>query len=171
MNRNTIFLILLLTVVWIIFRENFSVFTVITGIISSACCVYFYRRLLPLLRIREPLNAKTKMARVQTVNPLRLVLYPLYLITQVYLAGFSAIKLIFSDADAEIVEVKTRISDNFVRTILANSITLIPGSISLELKDDTITVLWLKSKSSDSRYAESAAMFIKRKLERFLIKF
>jgi len=157
LNRNAFFSILLLTLVWIVLRENFSVFEAGAGVVIGICCLYFCRRYLPFPKFGK-------------INFFLIFFYPFYLIFQIYLSGFNVIKLIFTDAQADIVEVKTKIKNDFARAVLANSITLIPGSISLELKEDVITVLWLKRKSKDSRDAESAAMFIKRKLERILVK-
>ena len=155
LNRNTVFATLLLTIFWMIIRENFTIFEAAAGIIFSVCCLFFCYRLLPFSKINK-------------FNILKLIIYPFYLFMQIYLAGFNAIKLILTDADADIFEIKTRISSSFLRTILANSITLIPGSVSLDLENDTITVLWLKKKSGDTRDAEKDAHSIRDKLERLL---
>ena len=80
------------------------------------------------------------------------------------------IQLILTEADADIIEVKTSLKNVFLRTLLANSITIIPGAISLELKDDTITVLWLKRREDDSRHARKTIESLKCKLERILLK-
>jgi len=157
LNKNSLYAILLLTVIWVILRESITIPEAAAGIVISTCCVFFCRRLLPF-------------SNFETINLLKLAVYPFYLIGQVYLAGFNAIKLILTDADADIIKVKTQISNSLLRTILANSITLIPGSISLELQDETITVLWLKGKSKDSRHALSEGEAIKGKLEKILLK-
>ena len=157
LNRITFFAILLLTLLWVILRENITVPEAVTGAIAGCACLFFCRKYLPF-------------SKIENIRPLRLALYPFYLIGQVYLAGIGAIKIILTNADAEIIEVKTQVKNPFLRTILANSITLIPGSVSLELKDDAITVLWLKSKSNDSTHALNAGESIKNKLERKLLK-
>ena len=157
MNKNRLYIILFLTVVWSILWEELSVPTVITGIVVSAGCVYFYKKYLPL-------------SKISGVNFLRLAMYPFFLIGQIYISGFHAIKLILSGAKVDIVEVKTKITNELLRVILANSITLTPGTVSLELNDDTITVLWLREKTSDSQDLGNADELIKGKLENKLLK-
>ncbi|MCL2479839.1 MAG: Na+/H+ antiporter subunit E, partial [Treponema sp.] len=117
MTRNALFSILLLAGVWIILRENLTLAEAAVGILLGACCVFFSSWLLPF-------------PKIEVINPFRMALYPFYLIGQIYAAGFSAVKYVFTDSDAEIVRVKTRLPNNFTRILLANSITLIPGSIS-----------------------------------------
>ena len=157
MGRNTVFSVLLLALIWLILRESFSLIDIATGIIAGACCFYIYIRFLPF-------------SKMEKINLFRLAAYPFYLIWQVYSAGFGAIKLVFTDADAGVVEIKTRLSNVMLRTILANSITLIPGSISLGLNDDKISVLWLTKKTGGRLDAENAALTIKSKLERMLLR-
>jgi multisubunit Na+/H+ antiporter MnhE subunit len=88
----------------------------------------------------------------------------------VYIAGFLALRVVLTGAHVEIVEVKTEITNKFLRTILVNSITLVPGSVSLDLQDDAITVLWLQKKTEGSSNIENAGELIKGKLERMLRK-
>ena len=156
MNKNSIYLIILLTIVWVVLCEELSVPVVATGILISAGCAYFCRKYLPL--------------RVITgVNFLKLGMYPFYLIGQIYLAGFDAIKLIIKGAKVDVVEVKTEITNDFLRVILANSITLTPGTVSLDLNGETITILWLRDKASGSQDMVNAGELIKGKLERKLL--
>ena len=157
MNRNALYAVLLLTFVWSILRESFSILTVAAGIVISALCIFFCHKFLPLPRTPE-------------LHVLRLAVYPFFLIWQVYVAGLSAIKLILTDAHVEIVEIKTGLSSLFLRIVLVNSITLVPGSVSLDLKDDVITVLWLKKKSAGPDHTKNAGERIKGGMERMLLK-
>ena len=157
MNKNTVFTIIALAAVWVLLKENVLLSTIVAGIVLSICCVFFCRRFLPLVRSKN-------------INPFWLPVYLFFVIFQVYLAGLKTIKLIFTGADAEIIDIKTGLSNDFIKTILANSITLIPGSISLALKNDTITVLWLKEKKLDLQDAQKDGESIKSKLEKILLK-
>jgi len=150
-------MIVLLTVIWVILRESFSVATIIIGLVVSACCVIFSRKLIPL-------------TKTDAVKPLRLLIYLPYLLGQIYLGGLSAIRIILFGAHVEIVEVRTRIKSALLRTILVNSITLVPGSISLDLTEDRITILWLKRKSQTQMDNGNADELLKGKLERMLLK-
>ena len=156
MVKNVLYSTILLTVVWIILREDYTIITVTSGLFISAFCVYFCYRFLPMQGMPE-------------INFFGLLVYLVYLLTQVYLSGISVIKIILTEASVEIVQVKTQITDKFLRAILVNSITLVPGSISLDLQEDTITVLWLKKKTIE-KYIENPDEQIKGKLERMLLK-
>ena len=157
MNKNSIYLTILLTLAWVILNEKLSVSTVLTGVVISSGCIYFCRKYLPF-------------SEITGVKFLRLALYPVYLIGQIYLAGFNAIKLILAGSKVDIVEVKTGIKNEFLRVILANSITLTPGTVSLELKDETIAVLWLRDKNSGQEDIDNAGELIKGSMERMLLK-
>ena len=157
MNKNSIYLITLLTLVWVVLCEELSVRVVATGIVTSAGCICFCRKYLPL-------------STITGVNFLKLGMYPFYLIGQIYLAGIDAIKLIIKGAKVDIIEVKTKITNDFLRVILANSITLTPGTVSLDLNGESITVLWLRDKTSGSEDMDNAGELIKGKLERKLLK-
>jgi len=157
LSRNSLYLIVLLTVIWVILRESFSVATIIIGIVVSAFCVLFSRKLIPL-------------TRTDAVKPFRLLIYIPYLLGQIYIGGIAAIKIILFGAHVEIVEVRTRIKSALLRTILVNSITLVPGSISLDLTGDRITILWLMRKTETAPDTENADELLKAKLERMLLK-
>ena len=48
-----------------------------------------------------------------------------------------------------IVKVKLELKSEFARTMLANSITMTPGTISVDLMDDILYVHWIYVKSED----------------------
>ena len=157
MNKIPFFKIILLTAVWVVLRESVSLMTVVTGLAVSVGCVLLYRFLIPL-------------PEMERVKPLRLLAYFFYLIGQVYVGGIAALKMVLFGAHVEIVELKTKLTSRVLRTLLVNSITLVPGSISLDLTDDTITVLWLTNISKGSPDLEKADEVLKGRLERMLIK-
>ena len=157
MSKNALYSIAALTLMWVVLREGVTLWTVATGIAVSTGCVYFCHRLLPL-------------PKAAPVYPFRLVVYLFYLLGQVYIAGFLAIRIVLTDAHVEIVEIKTKITNRFLRTLLVNSITLVPGSVSLDLRDDAITVLWLQKKTEVASNIGNADEQIKGKLERMLLK-
>ena len=157
MYKNSLYLIIVLTIVWVILCEDISVMTVVTGTVVSAGCAFFYRKYLPF-------------GTITGVSFLKLAMYSFFLIGQIYIAGFQAIKLILTGAKVSIVEVKTKITNELLRVILANSITLTPGTVSMELKDDEITVLWLREKTSGPQDLDNADELIKGKLENKLLE-
>lgn len=156
MYKNNIYSVTALILVWIILRETFSLSTVIIGAVLSVACVYFYHKYLPLKRVRN-------------VKFLKLIFYVFYLIGQIYIAGFYVIKLIVLGAKADVIELKTKVTNESLKVLLADSITLTPGSILLDLKDENITLLCLKEKN-DTRDLEAMDDFLKGRLENQLLK-
>lgn len=64
-----------------------------------------------------------------------------------------------------IVRVRTRLKSRVGRLLLANSITLTPGTITVESKDDLFYVHWINVESQD---IEEATRRIIEKFERYL---
>jgi len=157
LSRNSFYMIILLTAIWIILRESVSILAVAAGLAISFCCVFFFHRFIPLPK-SEP------------IRPFRLVIYVFYLLGQIYIGGIAAIGIILFGARVDIVEMKTRIRSKVLRTILVNSITLVPGSVSLDLNEDTITVLWLTRKTDGAADIKKTGELLKGKLERMLFK-
>jgi multicomponent Na+:H+ antiporter subunit E len=155
--RNTVFALALLTLVWSVLREDFTLPTVFTGLAIGGACIWFCHKFIPL--------PKTSGIRYS-----RLVIYYFYLIFQVYLAGIGVIRLLITGAGVDIVRVNTRIGNVLLRTILVNSITLIPGSVSLELEGDLITVLWLTKRGAPPPSGLPPEQKLLVKLERVLGK-
>ena len=145
--------IVAMTLTWIILSENLSIMTVIMGVVFAVACIEISLRLLPLPAVGK-------------INVFRLLIYPFYLIGQIYLAGFSTIKLILRGARIDVVLTKTAISNNFLRMLLANAITLTPGTATLNMEDDQLTILYLKEKKGAGSGDDPAD----KALENFLIK-
>lgn len=64
-----------------------------------------------------------------------------------------------------IVEVKTTLKSKMGRMILADSITLTPGTFTLEMKGDTLFIHWIDVKAQD---VEQATEEIVKKFEKYL---
>ena len=136
------FKILLLSLIWLILSENFSVINIVAGLVISILAVYFTQRLLLLPHI-------PRMRRI------KFLLYPFYLIASIYVSSFEVIKIIIKGGQAEVVKVETKLKTEFFRTILGNSITLTPGTILLDQKDKELTVLWLRRSGAEDEYKDN----------------
>mgnify|MGYP006289521823 CR=1 FL=1 len=66
-----------------------------------------------------------------------------------------------------IVEVKTKLKSKMGRLILANSITLTPGTLTIDIKEDTLYIHWIDVKTED---IDKATENIVRKFEKYLEK-
>jgi len=64
-----------------------------------------------------------------------------------------------------IVEVKTKLNSNIGKMLLANSITLTPGTLTVDIKDDRMYIHWIDVSSTD---VEEATKSIVKKFEKYL---
>jgi len=157
MSRNAVFATALLAAVWVILTESATVYSVAVGVAIGACCVFVCHKFLP-------------PAGTAHVSIFWLAVYLFYLLWRVYVCSFATIKIILTGAKVDVVQVRTQIHNKLLRTLLANSITLVPGSISLETGKDSVTVLWLLGKNAGQSEIADADESIKGKLERMLLK-
>ena len=140
MGRHTFFAIMALAFVWLLLAETFSWMSLAFGLFMAVFVVNFSDRFLP------------PVSQAKTVKFSKLIFYPFYVIGQVYKSGFAMLKLIFTGAKVDIVDVRTTLKSEILRTILADTITFIPGSISMELNgEDNIKVLWIYEPSVDRK--------------------
>ncbi|MEO0101607.1 MAG: Na+/H+ antiporter subunit E [candidate division WOR-3 bacterium] len=66
-----------------------------------------------------------------------------------------------------IVKIRTTLRSEIGRTFLANSITLTPGTMSVEIEDDNLYIHWIDVRATD---LAKASLMIARPFERFLQK-
>ena len=157
MNKNSIYIIIALTIVWVILVESYSFQNIVIGFVVSVVCTYFC-------------NKSLHLDKIASVNLIKLAGFPFYLVWQVYSAGFYVVKLIITGARVDIVEVTTELKSEYLRVLLAHSATLTPGSIALDLDGNRITALWLRGTGSDATDISDAGYAIKGQLENWLIK-
>lgn len=107
------------------------------------------------------------------INPVRffwLIIYILFFIWECIKANFDvAYRVIHPMMPIRpgIVKVKMNIKSEFGRTILANSITMTPGTISLDIIDDDLFIHWINVSRSDP---ETYSNKLSGKFEKLLIK-
>jgi len=151
-----LFSIVSLTAIWVVMRESFSLFDVAIGIAAGFACLFFSQRFLPT-------------DDMDNVKFTRILTYPIWLLGQIYLAGFSVIKMIILGARADFVQVDTKLKSNIMRVILGNTITLVPGSITLDQDESNYTVVWMRKKNAPDPEGDVSEA-VKGKFERRLIK-
>jgi len=136
-GKHTFFVVVALSVVWIVLTETFNWQSLAIGLLVGAFCSFFATKFLP------PAES------ANTVKFSKLIFYPFYVLGQVYKAAFSMLKFVFVGANVEFVPVKTTLKSETLRIILMDTMTFIPGSISMEINDDTIMSLWIYDKNLD----------------------
>lgn len=83
-----------------------------------------------------------------------LVVYIVLVIVKLYAASFkTAFSTIRGSYSPRVVHFHTRLQSDIARTVVSASITLTPGTITLELTEDHLVVHWLHATTTHSRYA------------------
>jgi len=97
----------------------------------------------------------TRPGRMPRITPGRVawsLAYILYLFIAIVKANFDVASRIVRPRiplNPGIVTVRTRLSSPLGRTVLANSITLTPGTLSVEIKGDLLYVHWIDVRETD----------------------
>ncbi|MGM0432031.1 MAG: Na+/H+ antiporter subunit E [Spirochaetota bacterium] len=146
---------LMMFIMWLLFTASFDPFSLTMGVIGSlliAAMTY------DVFIARHQAHIKFFLP-----NPFFLIIYILVLIYSMYSASFRMLgAIITGNVHPRIVHFRTRLRSDFARMLLANSITLTPGTITLDLNDDHLTVHWLFCSTTHSKAAGEA---IKGRLE------
>ena len=83
-----------------------------------------------------------------------LLFYVFFVLYKIYLASFAtAIATIRGTYNPRVVHFRTRLNSDIARSVISGSITLTPGTITLELTEDHLVVHWLNATTTHSRYA------------------
>ena len=135
MGKHTFFVVLALTILWMILAEEISWRILAIGLFVSLGSVHFSSKYLAL-------------SEIANVNFTKLITYPFFLMGQIYLAGFNVIKLIFTGARVDVVTVQCKLKNDVLRIMLMESITLTPGTIFLDLKEEFAAVLWMRNENT-----------------------
>jgi len=95
-----------------------------------------------------------------------ILLYLIILIAKVYIASFDvAYRVLTMRINPGEIRIRTRLRSELARVLLANSITITPGTLTIDLRDDYLYVHWLESKGTS---ALQAGELIKGTFERLL---
>lgn len=125
---------ILLLLIWFIFNGKVTPEITILGIILCACIYLFMCRFMDY-SVRKDMTLMKKSV---------MFLYYIWvLIIEIIKANVQVMHLVMTDrevAEPIIVGYKTRLRTNLGRVILANSITLTPGTITVSLEGDELVV-------------------------------
>ena len=149
-----------LFVIWLLFTSSISPYSLISGFIGS-----FVISLLTY-KVFIPEHDASRYALLP--HPLYLILFFLILIYYLYSSSIKMlITIIRNNPNPRIVHFRTRLHTDLSRMVLANSITITPGTITLDLNDDHLTVHWFFCNTNHSKLAGET---VKGKIEKHLKK-
>lgn len=131
--RRKVLLSLLLFVFWIILTASFAAYDLVLGAVCSAL----------VATISFTILAHTLDPRITPLVMLRFPFFALALIVEIIKANIDVALIIINPRlpiDPRIVEYQTFLPDDLPRTVFADSITLTPGTVTVELEGDRLYV-------------------------------
>lgn len=152
-------MLLLFFCVWIIFNGTITAEIAVIGAVIVLLMFVFICKFMDYSLKQEILLYKKSIC---------LMHYILILVMEIMKANMAVIRLITSNSEVVepvMVRVHTNLKSNFCRVLLANSITLTPGTITVSLDRDEYVVHCL-DKSLSEGMEESVFVKMLEKLER-----
>jgi multicomponent Na+:H+ antiporter subunit E len=119
---------------WIILAQNFNIERIVVGLII---CIVIYSFNMDLLKTNED-DHRFSMAHMKYS-----LLHVAILIKEIFKSNFHVAKIVLSpklNISPSVVTIDTKLKSDFNKTILANSITLTPGTLTLDVFQDRLLV-------------------------------
>ena len=120
--------------IWIIFNGQFTLEIAVFGLVISGLVYWFLCRFLDYKPGNDILLCKRFFL---------LIHYVFVLIKEILKANAVVFKMIYSskyEIEPVVIHFRTHLTSNFARVLLANSITLTPGTITVSLMGDEYVV-------------------------------
>lgn len=144
--------------VWLLFTASLGTFSLVAGAIGSL--------LIAALTYDVFIAKHQAKLRFFIPNPLYLVIYLFVILYFIYASSVVMLgAVVTGKVNPKIVHFRTRLRSDVARMVLANSITLTPGTITLDLNDDHLTVHWL---FCDTHHMKAAGETVKGRLEPYV---
>ena len=125
---------ILLTFIWCVLNGNFDIPTILGGIFVSFITFF-------LLKLIQP---DVKKTYTYDISVFRLIFFIFIVFKEIYVSAFKAIKHILKDEiNPQFVSTSSRIKRPWLQALIANSITLTPGTVTIHLHEGNYTILWL----------------------------
>ncbi len=155
--KHSVLLFLLLLLLWVLLTPN-SGQELWAGVAVSALVVLFTLRLEPVLGD----------LRLTPKAILFMLVYPFVFAWELIVSNLDVARRVINPKlpiKPGIVKVKTKLNSKIAITILANSITLTPGTLTVDIKDDMLYIHWIEVREED---LEGATKAIVDKFEKYL---
>nr|VFJ53396.1 MAG: multicomponent Na+:H+ antiporter subunit E [Candidatus Kentron sp. FM]VFJ55409.1 MAG: multicomponent Na+:H+ antiporter subunit E [Candidatus Kentron sp. FM]VFK09833.1 MAG: multicomponent Na+:H+ antiporter subunit E [Candidatus Kentron sp. FM] len=157
-RRNLIALFALLFFFWVLLNGTLAIDVLVVGVLAALVISLLFRDNLTLFsEFRATPRAFGAMVR-----------YLVYFFRELLASNIKIAGIVISPSmpiEPAIVKVRTHLKSRMGRLLLANSITLTPGTLSVELKDEWLYVHWVATESTD---IDAATARIVRDFERHL---
>lgn len=156
-DSNILGLLVLLGVlvfVWAVWKESYSLRTILEGLLLSTVAIVVTNRYLLKARYQEMFR----------LNPLTAARYVMVLLGEIFKSGVHAMYVTLTGRiNVGVVDLPSKITDPFRGVLVANAITLTPGTVTIDHKHGTFKVIWIECLTTDPK---EAAEMIKGSFER-----
>lgn len=144
--------------VWLLFTASLETFSLVSGMIGAV--------VIAALTYDEFIAQHNVSLRSFMPRPVMLLRFLAILVFYLYQSSWRMLIAVFSGhASPRIVHFRTRLSSDLARMVLSNAITFTPGTITLDLNDDHLTVHWFFCNTSHAKLAGEA---VKGRMEQHL---
>lgn len=131
---------------WMLFTWSVDIGSLSAGIGASLIVALFTFRIF--------VDEEEAGRRAHLPRPDMFILFLGVLIFNMYVASFQVLwQILRGRINPGVVHFRTHLKTDIARVALTSSITLTPGTITLDLKDDHLVVHWLDARTTHSRYA------------------
>ncbi len=135
-------LFILSLILWLLLTFEFTVSNFIVGSVASLICALFFGRFF----------IKNVYKLLQPQRYFWFIIYLFIFIWECIKANLDVAYRVLHPAmpiKPGIVKVKTTLKSDLAKTLLANSITMTPGTISVDIIDDYLYIHWIYVRSED----------------------
>lgn len=141
--------VILLVLLWCTLSENFSVSSMGIGLLFSVLTILIVHFLFSD-------NAHVKDYHVQ---PHLFLWYVVVLLYEILRAGVTVAKAIITgNTNPQVVHIKISVHNHWFQCLIANSITLTPGTVTIDKTDHDLQVLWLCPTTDDPKEMAQAIL-------------
>ncbi len=145
-------------IVWCILYEQFSLDAIVVGFIIGVLSSLFANSFL--------MTRQSK--RAYYINPLIMAWFLINVLYQIMKSAIvNFIPIILGKANMVTVRIRTKVDSGLMTSVIGNAITMIPGTVTLDKKENVLTVLWLDVKKE---HKTSAKKSILSNLETILLR-
>jgi len=137
-----IFWSIMLFIIWVVLTGSLEVADIVIGIIISGSISFLY---LTLFEHKE---------KFEFINPFWLLIYLFILIKNIIKSNIYLTKILARkelNLTPAIVAVPTKLKSDWKKLLLANSITLTPGTLTLDIKDDMLFIHIIEYSIDDNK--------------------
>lgn len=132
--------LILLTALWCVLNEQYTLESLLIGLffsLISLIIVYF-------------LFSNNDHIKNYRMSPRIFIHYSVVLIYQILKSGIQvSIGLFKGDINPKVVHIRTSIHNHWFQCLIANSITLTPGTVTIDKTDHDLQVLWIYPTTDD----------------------